>query len=94
MPELSRRKLIGSLISLVAAPAIVRVSSIMPVKAVDDVLFSWSGNGYEVVGMSGPMDDLLKARMNECYDIIYRAMQGMMYRDYAAIGYDPFRRVT
>lgn len=34
MPDLSRRKLIGSLISLVAAPAIVRVSSIMPVKAI------------------------------------------------------------
>lgn len=35
MPDLSRRKLIGSLICLVAAPAIVRVSSIMPVKAME-----------------------------------------------------------
>ena len=33
--EISRRKLITGLVSLVAAPAIVRVSSIMPVKAID-----------------------------------------------------------
>lgn len=39
MPELSRRKLIGSLISLVAAPAIVRVSSIMPVKAMEPLRY-------------------------------------------------------
>ncbi len=32
---LSRRSLIGSLITLVAAPAIVRVSSLMPVKVMD-----------------------------------------------------------
>lgn len=32
---LSRRALVGSLISLVAAPAIVRVSSIMPVKLME-----------------------------------------------------------
>jgi len=36
MIETSRRKFIGSLIALVAAPAIVRVSSIMPVKAPDN----------------------------------------------------------
>lgn len=39
MPDLSRRKLIGSLISLVAAPAIVRVSSIMPVKAMEPLRY-------------------------------------------------------
>ena len=89
--NLSRRKFIGSLISFVAAPAIVRVSSIMPVKAIpEDVLFSWNGNGYDVTGMSEPMNDLLKARLNECYEIISRAMHEMIYRDYGAIGFDPF----
>lgn len=39
MPDLSRRKLIGSLISLVVAPAIVRVSSIMPVKAMEPLRY-------------------------------------------------------
>ena len=51
---LSRRSLIGSLISLVAAPAIVRAGSLMPVKAMDvgltldgvpiefDAVFEWS----------------------------------------------------
>lgn len=36
---LSRRTLIGSLISLVAAPAIVRVSSIMPVKTIEPLCY-------------------------------------------------------
>ena len=38
MTHLSRRSLIGSLISLVAAPAIVRASSLMPVKVVEPKL--------------------------------------------------------
>lgn len=40
MADLSRRKLIGSLISLVAAPAIVRVSSIMPVKTMESDIYA------------------------------------------------------
>jgi hypothetical protein len=36
--DLSRRSLITGLISLVAAPAIVRVSSLMPVQAIDEIL--------------------------------------------------------
>ena len=40
---LSRRSLITGLISLVAAPAIVRVSSLMPVKAMEpEAAFEWS----------------------------------------------------
>lgn len=42
---LSRRSLIGSLISLVAAPAIVRVSSIMSVKAMEPDLFAVPSGG-------------------------------------------------
>jgi hypothetical protein len=42
MPDLSRRSLITGLISLVAAPAIVRVSSLMPVKAYVPETFDWS----------------------------------------------------
>lgn len=37
---LSRRTLIGSLISLVAAPAIVRVSRIMPVKVIEPDIYA------------------------------------------------------
>lgn len=88
---LSRRKLIGSLISLVAAPAIVRVSSIMPVKAGDDTLFTLHRYGYVVTG-TGPMDSLLNARLNECYDVISRAMREMMFRDHGATGFDLFRK--
>ena len=38
MTQLSRRSLIGSLISLVAAPAIVRAGSLMPVKVFEPKL--------------------------------------------------------
>lgn len=37
MIEVSRRAVVGGLIFGVAAPAIVRVSSIMPVRVVDDM---------------------------------------------------------
>ncbi len=39
---LSRRSLITGLVSLVAAPAIVRAGSLMPVKALDDAAFEFS----------------------------------------------------
>lgn len=39
MIEASRRGFIGRLIAFVAAPAIVRVSSLMPVRAYDDISF-------------------------------------------------------
>jgi hypothetical protein len=35
MPELSRRGLLGGLIGIIAAPAIVRATSLMPVKALE-----------------------------------------------------------
>lgn len=38
MLEIPRRQLITGLISFVAAPAIVRISSIMPVKSMDDAV--------------------------------------------------------
>ena len=38
MTQLSRRSLIGSLISLVAAPAIVRAGSLMPVKVERNII--------------------------------------------------------
>ncbi len=40
--EPNRRGFITGLISLVAAPAIVRVLSLMPVKAIEDAEFDWS----------------------------------------------------
>lgn len=46
MDKLTRRGLITGLISLVAAPAIVRASSLMPVRAID----GWVYLGTEVHG--------------------------------------------
>ncbi len=50
--ELTRRKLIGSLASLLAAPAIVRVSSIMPVKAISEAE-RWTASWWTKVPGSG-----------------------------------------
>ena len=50
--SLSRRSLITGLISLVAAPAIVRVSSLMPVKVMEEAAeFEFSGF-YSIVPAS------------------------------------------
>jgi hypothetical protein len=57
MIELSRRKLITGLISLVAAPAIVRAGSLMPVKTMlpllgDGVVAMGSWQAGDVVSMA------------------------------------------
>lgn len=54
---INRRGLITGLISLVAAPAIVRASSLMPIKAYhDDVVW---GPVFKVTGVSGNIIDLI-----------------------------------
>jgi hypothetical protein len=62
MTELSRRSLITGLVSLVAAPAIVRATSLMPVKTIDPelVYFEWAGNSIRA---EAHIVELLKRRI-------------------------------
>jgi hypothetical protein len=69
---LNRRSLITGLISLVAAPAIVRPTSIMPIKSL--ILPD------EIVAISPVMwEDLLHARMNAVYEITRQAVCASLY---------------
>ena len=46
---INRRSLITGLISLAAAPAIVRVESLMPVKVIKPMMIEyWNGRAYHV----------------------------------------------
>lgn len=67
MIEPSRRKFIGSLITLVAAPAIVRVASIMPVKAMEPLVEV--GDGFFAILCPEQYAALLNSRMNACYEM-------------------------
>ena len=50
---LSRRKLLGALTAFIAAPAIVRVASLMPVKAWDDGLLWETPKGNHIPWSGG-----------------------------------------
>ena len=63
MVNLSRRSLITGLISLVAAPAIVRVANIMPVKSIDS---AW----VDLDDFAGPTPSLMTMKD---YDALRRA---------------------
>lgn len=54
MTQLSRRSLIGSLISFVAAPAIVRIGSLMPVTQMIEQPLTWM-DGISIYENAGPM---------------------------------------
>ncbi len=54
--QIERRSLITGLISLIAAPAIVRATSLMPVKVFDPVYY-WRIDGYDEYGF--PVSELL-----------------------------------
>ncbi len=58
MIESSRRGFITGLVAFVAAPAIVRVANIMPVRSVKDLAFWQFGDNLEVYGRSPMMDAL------------------------------------
>ena len=60
----SRRSFLTGLASLIAAPAIVRVTSLMPVKAMPSV---------------EDINALLKARMDECYRITAQNLSDALY---------------
>lgn len=61
---LNRRSFITNLISLVAAPAIVRAGSLMPVKALDDAAFEFSPY-YTVIPINAPLYNDLAVMMRE-----------------------------
>lgn len=90
---LSRRSLITGLVSFVAAPATVRVSSLMPVKAYDPeicefVTIEFDG-GY--AGMPPEIAELLHKRINAAYAILRRTIIANMEKQlYSSTGTDPF----
>jgi len=63
---LSRRALIGSLISLVAAPAIVRVSSLMPVKTLEPPM---------------SIEELLRRRIADAERVMLENIKTCLYGD-------------
>lgn len=65
MPDFSRRSLITGLISLVAAPAIVRAGSLMPIRVIEPAL---------------SMEQLLSC-LSECYDIMNKNMVHCLFGD-------------
>lgn len=72
---LSRRGLITGLISLAAAPAIVRASSLMPVKMIlpaDPLAATISPSQYQA---------LLNVRMNAAYELLAKQMREYLYSD-------------
>lgn len=84
MIKTSRRSLLTGLISLVAAPAIVRATSLMPVKALPvEPVFEFSGyaGGFTISPALDPaMAALLKARMEEAERVI-RVMLELMQNE-------------
>jgi hypothetical protein len=56
MMSVSRRLFLGRLFSAMAAPAIVHAGNLMPVKAIDPILFSQSPWWNGTVAWMGPVD--------------------------------------
>lgn len=79
---ISRRGLITGLVSLVAAPAIVRVTSIMPVKSYEvnsylyPTKFEYSELEFPYVGMRLWSEEIAKAVNEYLQDMTYRCMWG------------------
>lgn len=66
MTHLSRRSLIGSLISLVAAPAIVRAGSLMPVKIIPPPM---------------SIEELLRLRIADAERVMMENIKTVLYGD-------------
>jgi hypothetical protein len=100
---LSRRSLTTGLISLVAAPAIVRASNIMAVKAmlpdptVAPLFYQhrmWWVNEPQTIEWSSPlppeMEALLKKRVDAAYGMLHRSVIANMEKQlYHSTGTDP-----
>jgi hypothetical protein len=76
MPIIQRRKFLTLFASTLAAPAVVRATSIMPVKALPPVL------EYRQLSPE-QISDLLYARMDEVYKVIAKCMDELPYSDYS-----------
>ena len=80
---LSRRGLITGLISFVAAPAIVRAASLMPVKALPRS-YSLQWRGLELV-FDNPSDEtvhLIELRVDEAYQALRQGLVEHLYGDH------------
>lgn len=66
--DLNRRKLIGGLTAFIAAPAIIRVAGIMPIKAFQEVTEHWA-YGYARVPLGG-------VQLKYLVDMAYKAKHG------------------
>ena len=62
---LSRRHLIAGLVGLVAAPAVVRAASLMPVRSFERVVFDWGGYDQVFPAPSGRPDDMVVSMFKE-----------------------------
>lgn len=95
---LTRRELIGSLISLgVAGPAIVRASSLMPVKVMEPLItFEWKVKwvGTYIYEIPPEMQALLQLRVNAAYEIMRKQLaenlEAELYGDHRPAGPDSF----
>lgn len=76
MTQLNRRSLITGLISLVAAPAIVRAGSLMPVKTMMPLIEVEAR--HFVVLCPEQYADLLKVRIALAYDILEQSLKKNM----------------
>jgi hypothetical protein len=77
----SRRSFLTGLASVIAAPAIVRMSSLMPVKAMPS---------------AEDLNALLHARLDECYQIVRKNMQQSIFYStpYAPVEFTGFEIYT
>ncbi len=80
--NLSRRGLITGLISFVAAPAVVRASSLMPVKPYKKT-FMWRGIAvvYDEVN-DAAVGEILKAQMDKTYQMVRAQIELNLYGVY------------
>jgi hypothetical protein len=80
---LSRRGLITGLISFVAAPAIVRAASLMPVKALPrSYALQWRGLELVFDNPSDEMVHFIKLRVDEAYRATRNFMSESLYADH------------
>ena len=70
MPLIQRRAFLTGLVSALAAPAVVRAASIMPVKALPAALERPSPEQLEA---------LLRARMDDAYRVFAQGMAQLLY---------------
>jgi hypothetical protein len=87
---INRRSLITGLISLVAAPAIVRAGSLMPVRQMLEPEWMAIDYGGFVINLPAEYHALLKGRIDASYEMIRKSITENMERDlYHSTGPDP-----